>query len=83
MGPRTLSEKELAGSRSQLDRALAAVPEVEPVAVAIFGGVLDPAKQRFPFSRMTASDARDWNEIRAWAREVAALQPALREVASV
>jgi menaquinone-dependent protoporphyrinogen oxidase len=77
MGPRTATEKDLAQSRAQLDRALAAVPEVEPQAVAIFGGVLDPAKQRFPFSRMAASDARDWEAIRRWAEEVAALQVAL------
>ena len=70
MGPRTLEESEVAESRKQLDRALGDVPEVEPVSVAIFGGVVDPSRLRFPFNRMTASDARDWEAIRAWAAEV-------------
>lgn len=42
-------------------------------ATAIFGGVVDPSKLRFPFSRMGASDARDWDAVRAWSNEVAAL----------
>lgn len=67
MGPRTLAEDEVAGSRLALDIALAKVPEVEPLSLAIFGGVVDPAKLRFPFSRMPASDARDWHAIRDWA----------------
>ena len=58
-------------ARKQLDHALEKTPELEPVAVAIFGGVVDPDKLRFPFSHMPASDARDWDAIRAWADEVA------------
>jgi menaquinone-dependent protoporphyrinogen oxidase len=69
MGPRELDGA--AGSREQLDKALAKLPWVEPKAVAIFGGVLDPAKLRFPFSRMPAFDARDWDAIEAWAGEIA------------
>jgi hypothetical protein len=46
------------------------VPEVHPAAVAIFGGVVDPKRLRFPFNRMPASDARDWASIRAWAGSV-------------
>jgi menaquinone-dependent protoporphyrinogen oxidase len=71
MGPRTLDPHDVAESRAQLDRALAKVPELKPVAVAIFGGVIDPAKLRFPLSRMPASDARDWDAIRAWASSLA------------
>jgi menaquinone-dependent protoporphyrinogen oxidase len=71
MGPKTLDEADVAGSRKQLDAALAKVPEVEPRATAIFGGVIDPKKLRFPFSRMPASDARDWEAIRTFADEVA------------
>jgi menaquinone-dependent protoporphyrinogen oxidase len=71
MGPLTMEEKDVEGSRKQLDHALAKVPEVEPVAVAIFGGVVDPEKLHFPFSHMPASDVRDWDAIRAWADEVA------------
>jgi len=72
MGPLTLAERDVAGSRRQLERALAKTPEVHPVSVAIFGAVVDPAKLHFPFSHMPATDARDWDAIRAWAEEVAA-----------
>lgn len=67
LGPKTLAEEEVAQSRAQLDKALVGL---EPVSAAIFGGVVDPAKLRFPFSRMPASDARDWDAIRAWARSL-------------
>jgi menaquinone-dependent protoporphyrinogen oxidase len=73
MGPRTTEADDMARSRAQLDRALAAVPDVEPVSVAIFGGVVDPGRLHFPFSRMPASDARDRDAIQAWAEEVAGL----------
>jgi menaquinone-dependent protoporphyrinogen oxidase len=71
LGPLTLKERDVAGSRKQLDRALAKVPEVEPFAVAVFGGVVDPTNFRFPFNRMPRSDARDWDAIAAWAGEIA------------
>ncbi len=71
MGPRTLSKKDVQGSRKQLDRQLAQVPEIEPVATAIFGGVVDPEKMSFPLNRFPASDARDWETIHNWADEVA------------
>jgi hypothetical protein len=41
--------------------------------MTIFGGAVDPAKLRWPFNRMPASDARDWQAIDAWADAVAAL----------
>jgi len=72
LGPRTMSETDVEGSRKQLEHALARVPEVEPVATAIFGGVVDPAKLSFPFNRMAAIDARDWTAIEAWADELPA-----------
>ena len=68
MGPRTLEAKDVAASRAQLDRALT---RVEPVSMAIFGGVIRPDALRFPFNRMPACDARDWDAIRAWAHELA------------
>jgi len=71
MGPGTLSKKDVQGSRKQLDRHLAQVPEIEPVSTAIFGGVVDPTQLSFPFSHMPASDTRDWGSIGAWAEEVA------------
>jgi menaquinone-dependent protoporphyrinogen oxidase len=71
MGPRTMSDTDVKGSRKQLERALARVPEVEPVTKAIFGGVVAPAKLSFPLNRMPASDARDWTAIESWADELA------------
>ena len=71
LGPKTSESNDLADSRTQLDKALRKAPEVEPRTVAVFGGVIDPAKLRFPLSRMPASDARDWDAIAAWADEVA------------
>jgi menaquinone-dependent protoporphyrinogen oxidase len=79
MGPKTVAEADLVASRKQLDHALAAVPELTPAAVTIFGGVVDPGKLRFPFTRMPASDARDWDAIGAWSREVSALFAEERE----
>jgi menaquinone-dependent protoporphyrinogen oxidase len=67
LGPRTLSEHDVAESRSQLDRSLGGV---DPARVAIFGGVVDPATLSFPFNRLPASDARDWDAISAWAGDV-------------
>jgi menaquinone-dependent protoporphyrinogen oxidase len=71
MGPRTLAEHDVEAAREQLMKALARVPEVNPAAVAVFGGVIDPEVLHFPFNRMPAGDARDWHAIRAWATEVA------------
>lgn len=73
MGPKTFATADVASARGQLDRALAGFPQLEPAAVAIFGGVIDPNKLHFPFTRMSASDARDWPAIEAWATEVGAL----------
>jgi menaquinone-dependent protoporphyrinogen oxidase len=71
LGPRTLAPDEVAASRAQLDHALAGVPELNPVSVAVFGGAIDPARLRFPFNRMPASDVRDWTAIRAWTADIA------------
>jgi menaquinone-dependent protoporphyrinogen oxidase len=70
LGPKTASPEDLAESRAQLDRALG---DFKPTTVAVFGGVIDPKKLRFPFNRMPGSDARDWDAIAAWADEVALL----------
>jgi menaquinone-dependent protoporphyrinogen oxidase len=55
---------------AELARALDAVPEVHPFSTAVFGGVIDRSKLGFPFKRMPAVDARDWEAIQAWADEV-------------
>jgi len=70
LGPKTASPNDLAESGEQLQRALG---DPVPTTVAVFGGVIDPAKLRFPFNRMPASDVRDWTVIAAWADEVASL----------
>jgi menaquinone-dependent protoporphyrinogen oxidase len=71
MGPRTLAPGEIKSSHEQLDRTLAHFPELSPIAVAVFGGVVDPEQLHFPLNRMPASDARDWKAIRAWALAIA------------
>lgn len=79
-GPVGPEEKQMEGARQQLDKELARLPWLHPVAQQIVGGKWDPAKLTFPLSwtlrKVPASDARDWAQIRAWARELAAkLQP--------
>jgi menaquinone-dependent protoporphyrinogen oxidase len=78
MGPGTLEDNDVARSRAQLDKALSKVPEVEPVALAIFGGVVDPSTLHFPLNHMPATDARDWEAIEAWSEYVAAALRVLR-----
>lgn len=75
-------EAEWQDSRAQLDKELAKVPWLRPVAMELFGGKFDPAKLRFPINLLAgqepASDLRDWTSIRAWAGDLAAkLEPAL------
>jgi menaquinone-dependent protoporphyrinogen oxidase len=67
MGPVKQGQEDLDGAHEQLERALLHVPEVTPVDVAVFGGVIDPSTLHFPLSRMPAYDGRDWNAIDAWA----------------
>jgi menaquinone-dependent protoporphyrinogen oxidase len=69
MGPQTTAPDDVAASRAQLERGLAHAPA--PLATAVFGGVVDPEKLHFPFNRMKATDARDWDAIDAWAGELA------------
>jgi menaquinone-dependent protoporphyrinogen IX oxidase len=71
MGPMDLEEKSVADARRQLDHALAKTPEIEPVTVAIFGGVVHAEDLHFPFNHMPETDARDPEAIRAWASDVA------------
>jgi menaquinone-dependent protoporphyrinogen oxidase len=71
MGPTTLSDEEVAGARRQLDKSLDQAGVV-PDATAIFGGVIDPTKFKFPLNRLPAADARDWEAIHRWAGDVAA-----------
>ena len=70
MGPDSLDEAKVVESRRQLDRALAATPELSPIAVAIFGGALEPRNWPFPFNRLPAFDARNWEDIRSWTDDI-------------
>lgn len=67
LGPKTLEPADLASARAQLAKALGRTPDVHPHEVAVFGGVIDPKTLPFPFNRMRASDARDWDEIDVFA----------------
>jgi hypothetical protein len=49
------------------------MPQDSRALIAIFGGVVDPAKLRFPFSRLPASDARDWDAIHGFAEHAGSL----------
>ncbi len=69
LGPLTLADGHVAGSRKQLGKALTHLG-VHPQFVTVFGGVVDPEELRFPFNHMLKSDARDWAQIEAWAGEV-------------
>ncbi len=71
MGPLADEEKQVEGSRKQLEHALSKLPRVQPVSTAIFGGVVHPSELHFPFSHMPASDARNWEQIEQWALEIA------------
>jgi menaquinone-dependent protoporphyrinogen oxidase len=66
LGPLHDDPKEWSEARAQLDAALAR-HGVEPQAVELFGGRVDPSYLHFPFSKMPPGDARDWSAITAWA----------------
>lgn len=70
LGPLTDKPEDHAASTKQLERALARLP-VQPFAVRVFGGAIDPRKLHFPFNHMPAADVRDWDAIRAWAAQLA------------
>lgn len=75
MGPKTSQPDDLRSAREQLALTLKKLPDVGADPIAIFGGVIQPTKLRFPFSRMPASDGRDWDAIAAFADQVAARVP--------
>jgi menaquinone-dependent protoporphyrinogen oxidase len=84
LGPLHDEEKEYQEVRRELDKELAKFPWLTPRTIAIFGGKIDPQKLTFPHNlvpalkNMPASDARDWDAIRAWASDLAELfQPVL------
>jgi menaquinone-dependent protoporphyrinogen oxidase len=76
LGPMNDVEKEFVEARQQLDKELAKFPWLQPAAIQMFGGKFDPLHLRFPYNlipalkQMPASDIRDWEAIRAWARSL-------------
>jgi menaquinone-dependent protoporphyrinogen oxidase len=70
LGPQSMAKE--ADSRRQLQHALDHA-QAAPDTVAIFGGVIEPAKLRFPFNHMPETDARDWPAIEEWALDVLSL----------
>ena len=93
------AEDGVEGSREQLFTALAKLPLPAPAATAVFVGAYDPARLGFkdkmiaalpasPLHGVPAHDDRDWDAIRAWAREAGELirngmAPAERAAAGV
>ncbi len=70
MGPIEDTEKQFEGSRGHLEKTLRKLPGVSPKAVAIFGGMVQPEKLKFPHTGMKGmppTDIRDWEAIEAWA----------------
>ncbi len=67
LGPLSSEQEEKDKVRPQLEHALEHYPELEPAALAIFGGVIDHEKLSFPFNHMPEGDYRDWDEIRSFA----------------
>lgn len=67
-------EDEWQDVRVRFDRELATFSWFNPVAVEIVGGKFDPTTLRFPWNllpalkQMPATDLRDWEAIRTWAR---------------
>ena len=65
LGPKTAEQKDLADASHPAGQGPEARPRSSrPRSVAVFGGVIDPSKLRFPLNRLPASDARDWDAIR-------------------
>ena len=69
------TEKNRAEVLSYMDPILKAVPEIMPVGIGTFAGALDYDNLSWPNKKIMKSkgapegDFRDWNAIRAWARE--------------
>jgi menaquinone-dependent protoporphyrinogen oxidase len=78
LGPFHAEAKEFQDARAQLDKEMRKFPWLKPVATEMFGGKFDPRTLGFPFNlipalkRMPATDVRDWDAIRAWARGLVA-----------
>lgn len=69
------TEKKQAEVLSYMDPVLKAVPEIKPVGLGTFAGALDYNNLSWLYKKILKSkgtpegDFRDWNAIRAWARD--------------
>lgn len=75
LGPFHDTPEEMESARRPVDKYVEKSEWLRPRAVAVFGGRHDPSLLRFPdnnpgMRNMEPSDARDWNVIGAWAREL-------------
>ena len=74
LGPLGDEEKDVIVPQKQLDRSLRRWPEIRPLSTALFGGVIDQSKLRFPDKHapplkqfFPTTDVRDWQAIESWA----------------
>jgi menaquinone-dependent protoporphyrinogen oxidase len=69
------TEEKRAEVLAYMDPILKAVPEIRPVEIGTFAGALDYSNLSWLYKKIVKSkgapegDFRDWNAIRAWARE--------------
>jgi menaquinone-dependent protoporphyrinogen oxidase len=82
LGP-TSAADDLTEASAQLDKALAGLPWLTPVAARVFVGAYDPARLRLadklltmlpasPLHGLEARDDRDWDAVQAWADDLLA-----------
>jgi menaquinone-dependent protoporphyrinogen oxidase len=74
LGPLGSEEKDVKAPQRQLDRSLRRWPEIHPLSTALFGGVIDQSKLRFPDRYapplkqfFPTTDVRNWQAIESWA----------------
>ncbi|MBW6473508.1 MAG: flavodoxin domain-containing protein [Anaerolineaceae bacterium] len=81
LGPIGSTEKELTETQNQLDHELKQFPWFNPISTVMFGGKYEPDKLHFldkfltvppasPLHNLAANDARNWDEIKAWAENL-------------
>jgi len=72
-------ETDVVEVQKNLTAELAKFTWFHPVSIQLVGGRFDPARLRFPYNlipalkQASASDARNWEEIRAWTHELPGL----------
>ncbi|HEY2466859.1 MAG TPA: flavodoxin domain-containing protein [Terracidiphilus sp.] len=83
LGPTENDPKQFRVAEEQARKELAKFPWLHPVDVRVFGGKFDPKTLKLPFpfnlvmkfpgnpmSRVPATDIRDWDWIRSWAKAI-------------